>query len=429
MPRTNTTILRQTGMVGFRVQPVPAGLSCTPYVLRCMPRVLLAIVAAGLLLGIIGASPAATAAPTTAPKDEFVVGADISSLPTLEKAGRVFRVNGEANDAIVLFRSQGVNLFRVRVFVNPASGYPRTGGATQSLEDVRVLARRIKASGAKFLLDFHYSDTWADPGHQSKPAAWRDLDFDALEKKVHSYTAEALAVLKADGVMPDMVQVGNEIATGMLWPDGKLNGKTPEDKQRQWDRFARLVKAGVRAVRESQTGAGAVRVMIHIQSGGKAGLPTWFFENLAKQNVDFDVIGLSFYPNWDETMENLTDNMARLARAFDKDIMVAEVAYPWRGGVGKGKGSMAWPVSPEGQARFLAEFRAAVQAVPNHRGCGVMYWHPESIPTPGLRIWEDGAMALFDPQGNALPGLFAFGRGVVPTAARASAPATLPAGY
>lgn len=382
---------------------------------------------AGVMFLFAGAKGAMAGGATVPAAEEFVVGADISSLPTLEKAGRVFRVNGEANDAIALFRRQGFNLFRVRVFVNPASEYPRTGGATQSLEDVRVLAKRIKVSGAKFLLDFHYSDTWADPGHQTKPAAWRDLDFDALEKKVHSYTAEALAVLKADGVMPDMVQVGNEIATGMLWPEGKLNGKTQEDKQRQWERFARLVKAGVRAVRESQKGAGAPQVMIHIQSGGKAWLPMWFYENLAKQNVDFDVIGLSFYPTWDETMDNLAGNMARLASAFDKDIMVAEVAYPWRSGPGKGKASMVWPASPEGQARFLAELRTAVRAVPNHRGRGVMYWHPESIPTPGLQIWENGAMALFDTQGNALPGLWAFGRGIVPPNAPASAASSRPA--
>src|ERR1700691_5117723 len=151
----------------------------------------------------------------------FITGADVSMLPTIEKCGGVFSDGGKRGDAIQILADHGCNLFRVRLFVKPDPDYIKNFGAVQSLDYVRGLARRIKATGAIFLLDIHYSDTWADPGKQYTPADWKSLDFDATEKRVHDYTIGVLKDFHADGTMPDMVQVGNEITAGVLWPKGQ----------------------------------------------------------------------------------------------------------------------------------------------------------------------------------------------------------------
>src|SRR5688500_1880442 len=218
-----------------------------------------------MLLTTIASAPAATAPPTAAatqPK-QFIAGADISMLPEIEKAGGTFASrDGRRGDALKILRDGGVNLFRVRLFVDPDDEFnDKNYGATQDLDYVVVLARRIKATGAQFLLDIHYSDIWADPAKQHKPAAWKDLEFDALERKVYDYTASVMKALGDAAAEPDMVQVGNEIAGGMLWPDGKVLNAPKEHEARQWERFARLLNAGSRAVREaSKTSGKPIRV-------------------------------------------------------------------------------------------------------------------------------------------------------------------------
>ena len=157
------------------------------------------------------------AQPTTQPSS-FLLGADISMLARLEQRGAIYREDGKPQDAIHVFTHHGWNCFRLRLFVDPNG----QGGVVNSLDYTRVLARRIKDAGATFILDIHYSDTWADPQHQVKPAAWKDLPFEALEKKVHDYTESVIAQLKSDGCLPQIVQIGNEITPGMLWPDGQL---------------------------------------------------------------------------------------------------------------------------------------------------------------------------------------------------------------
>ena len=163
----------------------------------------------------------------TAADMPFLVGGDISALPDLERMGAVYRDNDRPGDCIAILHDHGVNLFRVRLFVNPASDFDQTGGATQDLPMVLALAKRIKASGAKFSLALHYSDTWADPGKQTKPAAWKDLLMDQLQKQVTDYTAQVMTAMKSNGTVPDIVEVGNETRTGMLWPDGKLDRQNP----------------------------------------------------------------------------------------------------------------------------------------------------------------------------------------------------------
>ena len=316
------------------------------------------------LLSILCAAALGILAHTSRAAEPFYVGADVSMLPELEKAGAVYTDGGKPGDAITILRRHGVNLFRLRLFVDPTDDFSKSYGATQDLATVRALAKRVRASGAAFLLDLHYSDTWADPGNQRKPAAWADLHGAALERKVHDYTADVLAALKADGAPPDLVQVGNEVTPGMIWPDGRLDGKTPEERADQWRTFAGLVKAGVKAVREASAPEHPIRVMIHIDGGDRAGLAKWWFDHFQNENVDYDLIGLSFYPaaSGEGAFDHLKANLADAAK-YGKGVIVAEVAYPHRPDAEVRAGGI-WPATPAGQAAALKDVMAAVKAVP-----------------------------------------------------------------
>jgi arabinogalactan endo-1,4-beta-galactosidase len=328
----------------------------------------------------------------------FLFGGDISMLTKIEALGGVFREDGKPADPFAIFRRNGFNIARLRLFVNPN----HENAVVNDLPYTLALAKRVKAAGMHFLLDFHYSDTWADPGHQTKPAAWENLDFDALVKKTHSYTANVLDACQRNGTPPDMVQIGNEISPGFLWPDGKLYGDAPGSPEEGWERFARLLRAGVAAVRQAE---GSPRVMIHIDKGGKAAATNRFFTSLQEHEIDFDVIGLSYYPWWHGSMADVRKNLRETARAFGKDIVVVETAYPYRGERWAEQPNMAWPVSPEGQRAFLTELIEAVRSTPGGRGIGVVWWYPEALPVKGLHAWRGGSNALFDSDGNALPAL------------------------
>ncbi|WP_428937555.1 glycoside hydrolase family 53 protein [Fontivita pretiosa] len=361
-----------------------------------------------LLSLMIGATTVSVVAPATGSRPLFI-GADISMLPELEKAGAVYRGrDGKPADAIAILRDHGFDLFRVRLFVNPSKDFNRTWGATQDLDYVRALAKRIKASGATFLLDLHYSDTWADPGKQHKPAAWKELDFDALEKQVYDYTASVLADLQQSGAMPDMVQVGNEIAPGMLWPDGKVLNAPKSEEEAAWRRFARLFDAGARAVRDASTARHPIRVVLHIHGGGHKGLPMWFFGKFNRFCTNYDVIALSFYPGPKENFDDLKQSLRELIQTYDKDVLIAEVAYPWKPTDDPPDPNRRWPLTPQGQAQFVRDLMQVLRTAPNSRVIGVAWWYPESIPVAGLGIWKNGAMALFDETGQPLPAMEQF---------------------
>jgi len=339
-------------------------------------------------------------APTSSGK-EFLAGGDISALAAVEKAGGVYREGGKAGDAIEILRGKGWNCFRLRLFVDPT----HKDLVVNDLSYTIALAKRIKASGAKLLLDFHYSDTWADPGKQGKPTAWEKFDFPALEKTVRTYSRDCIAKFKAEGVLPEIVQIGNEIAPGMLWPDGKLHGVG--EPEQQWVRFGRLLKAGAAGVKDG-AGKNPVRIMIHVHCGANRRATQRFFENVEKQDVPYDVIGLSFYPFWHGKLEDLRENLHSTARKFGKDIVVVETAYPHRAVKPSAKlewkaGNLAWPQTSEGQKAYVEQLVKAVQSTPDGRGIGVMWWFPEAIPVKGLRVWFGGGMALFGPDGGVLP--------------------------
>jgi arabinogalactan endo-1,4-beta-galactosidase len=328
-----------------------------------------------------------------------IVGADISMLPEIERAGGVYRQNGKPQDAIQILRDHDCTLFRLRLFVNPETDFNKSYGATQDLPYVRALAKRIKSAGGQLLLDLHYSDTWADPGKQFKPAAWSKLDFDALEKQVHDYTVSVLKDLHDNDISPDMVQVGNEITSGILWPDGKVLDAPKDQEQVQWQRFSRLLNAGTKAVRETDPTA---RIILHIHGGGKPGLPKWFFAKLDQYPVDFDIVGLSFYPAWGDSLDALKQNMKDVVGAYGKDVLIVETSYPWRD-LETTDPAMQWPQTPAGQRQFLHDLVNALDNVPKRHGLGFVWWYPEAIPTHGLQIWRQGHEAIFDDKGSLLP--------------------------
>ena len=204
---------------------------------------------------------------------------------------------------------------------------------------------------------------------------------------MRSYTADVVG-----RVRPNAVAVGNEVTDGLLWPAGKLDGTDAA-----WDRLAGLLSAGAAGVRSVDP---AIGIMIHINGGGHAGRSAWFFDHLDRRHVDYDTVGLSFYPTWDDDLDALRGNLADLARR-GKDVVVAEVAYPSRGRLTTPQ--CRWPATPAGQAACLSAVVAAVRATPGGHGRGVILWYPEAEPVPGLHIWENGRLGLFDTAGRILP--------------------------
>ncbi len=332
---------------------------------------------------------------TTLAEDALLVGGDISALTVIEQAGGVFRSEGTPGDAIRIMADHGANCFRLRLFVEPTG----KNGVVQDLPYTVALAKRIKQAGAKWLLDFHYSDTWADPAHQTKPKTWENLDVAGLEEAVYRHTRNSLTELKRQDVLPEYVQIGNEIMPGILWPEGKLYGIGEPDEQ--WENFSRFLKAGARAVREV---APESRIVIHVHSGGDWPKTKWFFKRIEEHAVPYDIIGLSYYPWWHGTLDDLRENLNQCVATFKKDVFVVETAYPYRPlKRSEGEKNMLWAQTPDGQKQFMQELITTVRKTPDNRGLGVLWWYPESIPVDGVRIWHGGATAMFDDEGNALP--------------------------
>lgn len=360
------------------------------------PRCLAAIAA------VASVSSCATAA---AP---FLIGGDVSLLPFLESNGATYRDNGVITPAERIMVDHGANVFRLRLFVNPNTNYSATGGAIQNLDYTISLAQRIKASGAKVLLDFHYSDTWADPGKQNKPAAWASLGTSALATKAREYTRDSLQAFRAAGASPDLVQIGNETTNGMLWPNGQVlyTGSTASQNA-SWAAFGGLLNAGIAGVRDvdAQTGK-HTQVALHVDGGDVSGRAQYYFNKLATVGgvnpTSYDIAGLSFYPTSTTAFANLQGNLGYAANTLGRQVMVLETNAPWKGAA-NGSG---YPATPSGQRDLLIAVRDAVKALPNDRGLGVVWWYPEAIQTGGLTIWKGGAIALFDDTGgDALPAM------------------------
>ena len=330
----------------------------------------------------------AVLAPRPALAQNYAIGADVSFLAKCEQDGVVFKENGQPKDVLAILREHHYNWVRLRIFHDPAAAPDKL---PNDLNYTLALARRAKAIGFRILLDLHYSDSWADPGKQPMPTAWANLNHKQLVKQVFAYTRDTIAAFAQQGLMPDMVQVGNEITNGMLWPDGKL----PD----HWDQFADLLKAGIRGVKAGSRSGPRPRIMIQIERSGDFDAAVSFFDNLITRHVQFAVIGLSYYPYWHGDLPTMQSNLRKLALRYRRPIIVVETAYNWTPGrAGK---SQDFPETPQGQLAFLRAVDAAVRAIPLGLGQGVFWWEPAA--EGGLR-----GRSFFDNDGNVLPVIAAF---------------------
>jgi beta-galactosidase len=284
-----------------------------------------------------------------------MLGADISFLPELEARGIKFSDNGVQKDAIQILKDHGFNYVRLRIFNDPArdSGYS-PGKGFCDLAHTLQMAKRVKDAGLKLLLDFHYSDYWADPGKQYKPAAWRNLSFEQLKKAMYDYTKDVIRKLKEQGTTPDMVQVGNEINHGIIWPEGNVSNL---------DGLAQLLNAGTAAVKEVDPD---ITMMLHVALGGQNDESVFFIDNMIARGVYFDVIGQSYYPKWHGTLDDLRDNLLDLVRRYNKDIIVVEYSHK------------------------KEEVNKIAFELPNGKGKGTCIWEP-------LNFWEK----IFDNEGKS----------------------------
>ncbi len=323
--------------------------------------------------------------------------ADLSFLDEMEAGGAFFTGGGMERDAIRILKDQGFNSVRLRLFYAPEELH-------DGLEDLLLMAARAQSIGLDLILDLHYSDTWADPGHQTKPAAWATIAFEALVDSVQYYTARVMRALNAQGSLPTVVQIGNEITSGMLWNDGRVG--RPFDSPEQWRNLGRLLKAGIQGVRS--VSGDQVQTMIHIDRGGSPSGARWFFDNLTTQNIPFDIIGLSYYPWWHGTIGDLERTLELVHDRYNKPIMLAEVAYPWTLGwfddttniVGSRNQLVAgFDATPDGQARFMER---VLRAMDGRATAGICYWEAAWVAAPRRgSAWEN--MALFDNHGEILP--------------------------
>lgn len=338
---------------------------------------------------------------------EFILGGDISALAELEERGAVYKVDGEPVDAIEAFRTHGFNWFRLRLFVDPDG----RGVVVNDLPYTIALAKRIKDSGAKLLLDFHYSDTWADPGKQFKPAEWEGLSFDELEQRVYEYTRGVLEQMSAEGVAPDAVQIGNEISSGMIWPDGRLWVNEAE-RDREFERLSRLLKAGIRGAREGAGPDHQPLVIIHVDRGDRWENTEYYFTRLEANDVDFDVFGFSYYPRFHGGgLGGVRENLVNTVERFNKPVALVELGFASRGPEFEPRNAtFEFPVTPDGQKAFAEAVIEMVRDVPGGMGLGVFWWYPEAVPISGQDgfVWENGRIGLFDEEGNILPTAEAF---------------------
>jgi arabinogalactan endo-1,4-beta-galactosidase len=259
-----------------------------------------------------------------------------------------------------------------------------------NLEYTIALAKVAKKQGFKFLLDYHYSDTWADPGKQFIPKAWEGKTHADLVREVFEYTRSTMTAFRDSGAFPNMVQIGNEIINGMLWPDGKL----PEN----WDNFAELVQSGINGVYASCGNNPCPRIMIHIDQGGNITNTKYFFDKLNSYGIRYDVIGQSYYPWWHGSLLDLRECLNFTVKQYRKDVFVVEAAYNWRPAEYINKNA-PFPESPEGQKEFLEEVNSIVLSLPDNRGAGVFWWEPAV---------NRGSRGFFKDDGNALPVISVF---------------------
>ena len=315
--------------------------------------------------------------PSPIPSDTFIKGADVSWITEMEASGKKFyNVQGAETEGFKLMKDIGFNAIRLRVWVNPADGWC-------SKEDLLAKAIRAHRQGLRIMVDFHYSDWWADPAKQNKPAAWQKLSFDQLKQAVANHTTEVLTLLKNNGITVEWVQVGNETNTGMLWPEGQVVNN-------DFSRYAQLNNSGYDAAKKVYPKS---LVVVQHGSGADKNACSWFFGGLKAAGGRWDVTGLSVYPSWanlswQECNKLALENMNALVEIAGKPILVCEAGYPYD--------------KPEEGYSFLLDLIAKTKLVKASKGIGVMYWEPQCY------TWKDYSLGAFDATGKPSKALVAF---------------------
>ncbi|MEV4767051.1 glycosyl hydrolase 53 family protein [Micromonospora chokoriensis] len=361
---------------------------------RRRTRALLGAALAGIL-----AVPT-TPAPASAANTLSMRGADVSSLQrSLDVGARYYDAGGVARDPLDILKSVGVNYVRLRVWNNPVSGY-------NNKSRVLAQARVARAKGLKVLIDFHYSDTWADPGKQYKPAAWIGHSLSQLRADVYTFTYDVCSSLRAQGTPPDSVQIGNEINVGMLWNEGKVvnNDFAP---------LAGLLKQGYRATKDCGSG---IPVMIHTANADSNANARWFYDGIRAQGVQWDITALSYYCMWHGTLANLYNNIVDLRGRYGKPVVIAETAYPFTRDNADSEPNAIGDATCDGISATWSgqaqEFDWVQNTARNAGAIGVFYWEPTWYAVRGNgwdpadingtgNQWDN--MAVFDWSGRVNP--------------------------
>lgn len=310
----------------------------------------------------------------------FAKGADVGWLPQMEATGyQFYNTEGKETDCLQLLKDLGMNSIRLRVWVNPSND--KASGHC-SKEETIAMALRAQKMGFRIMINFHYSDSWADPAKQFKPKAWEKHSFTELLNDVYNHTFDVINALKVAGVTPEWVQVGNEIPGGILWPDGSTAN---------WPQLGQLLNKGYDAVKAVDKN---IKVIVHVDEGNNNEKFRTFFDNATAQKVRYDVIGLSYYPYWikkdyTETIADLQFNLNDMAQRYGKEVMIVEVG---------GEDDKV-----QNTHELLTATIKAVKNVPNNKGIGVLYWEPQ-----GARSWSHYALSAWQADGKPSPALNAF---------------------
>ena len=326
-----------------------------------------------------------------------LVGADLSLLAYYEGRGTTYNDNGQPEGVLPMLKRKGLNTVRLRLFTSSAAqAQADPANYLNNLDYTVPLAVRVKNAGLQFLLDFHFSDTWADPGHQAEPSAWTNLTFPQLVQRMHDYSSNCIATFKAAGAMPDYVQVGNEINGGLLWPAGRVGGSY--DTPAQWTNLARLLNAAVQGIKEA-AGPQPPKIVIHFGNGADWGGTLRFVDGLIQHGVQFDIIGVSYYPDIHGPLTNLSTCLFKTAKRYHRPVLVAETAFPWASATPTNLYGI--PVSTNGQVQYVEALAPVLKSVPGQLVCGVFWWGAEY---PGA--WK----SFFTWGGSVLPVAEAFGQ-------------------
>ena len=328
-----------------------------------------AAAAAALLLSQVSFAQGGVSTSQIPFENDYCFGLDLSFVKQAEDRGQVFYdTDGAQKSPWEIFRTHGYNWARLMICSEPS----RLG---QGIDYVVEGAKKLKEYNYHFALDYMISDGWSNPMTQPVPSTWKDKTPAELEQAMYDFTFATMTRLKDEGLLPEIVQVGNEISNGTLWPTGRVYYGDEKKDQSEWDNFTRYIKAGIKAVRDVAPDA---KVMLHEDFGGDVNFSSIFFQKMEEYGVDYDIIGFSYYPWSHGTLMDLRDNLAYVIKTFKKPVIVVETGYyavPSQYFEQAGIKS-AYPETPEGQKKWFQAVNNIVMAAPDNMGLGVFWWEP-----------------------------------------------------